>query len=71
MKKHFAVMLIRKDYAINTTLCGRLHRDLDDALDNNLTDRREDVTCLLCSKILENPKHWRYRKFIKSIEEAR
>lgn len=64
MKIHFAVMSVRKDIAIHTTLCGRMHSGMDCDTDNNLTDNQKSVTCAVCEKILANPKHWRHRKFL-------
>lgn len=67
MKIHLAVISVKgNDVAIHATLCGRMHSDMNCEVDNNLTDKREKVTCRVCKKIIADPRHWRHRRFLSS-----
>lgn len=44
------------------TVCGRVNRESADG--TNSTGDPAEVTCKLCLKIMQNPKHWRYRRYI-------
>lgn len=45
------------------TLCGRSNKRSEDV--TNSTEDRAEVTCQHCAAILANPKHWRFRRYLK------
>jgi len=49
------------------TVCGCEHSDSEDG--TNSTSVVSDVDCKLCLKIINNPKHWRHRKYITGTKE--
>ena len=56
--KHLAVSKPNKygGYDYNT-LCGR-------GAEKNVEVKPGEITCRLCLRILDNPAHWRYRKWL-------
>jgi hypothetical protein len=65
MKVHLAVSRpgFTPDSFITGHLCGREHSGNDG--DNNSAITTAEVTCALCRAIIANPKHWRYRRYLK------
>ncbi len=64
MKTHVAVQIENRHGGhITDTLCGRSSAKSDGY---NSSENREEVSCLVCSSIASNPKHWRYRKYLDS-----
>lgn len=47
------------------TLCGRESGEL---AEKNAEDSKAKVTCKLCLRILNDPGHWRHRKWLNSTE---
>jgi len=68
MVTHLAVDLKLRDIHVVHTLCGRDNKNTSDGLYNS-TDNKREVDCKLCIKILGNPRHWRYRKYLSRKEE--
>lgn len=50
------------DGYITTTLCGRLNKLETDGFNSEENDKL--VTCKICLKIMNNEKHWRFRKYL-------
>jgi len=66
MVKHLAYCIPNEYGGHNFgTLCG-LENRLSKENDGNRTDKQYEVTCKKCLAIMQNPNHWRYRKYIKS-----
>jgi len=68
MKIHlaFARPGFTKDSTITGHVCGREHSANDG--DNNSTTNHAEVTCKLCLTVINNPKHWRHRKYITNAK---
>lgn len=64
MKIHLAFSVANAFGGFTTGhVCGREHSA--NYGDNNVTCEHSEVTCKLCLKVLANPKHWRYRRYVK------
>jgi hypothetical protein len=50
------------------TLCGR-ESDAIGVFESNSTDNKAEVTCKVCHKIMNDPKHWRHRKYLSDDVE--
>lgn len=63
MKTHLAVSSDRADGThITTTLCGRKNKRADDV--TNASELTYLVDCLFCKAIMNDPEHWRNRKYL-------
>jgi hypothetical protein len=59
---HFAYSIPNRYDGYNYgTICGLENKK---SVDINSTDIVTNVTCKKCLSILDNPNHWRYRKYI-------
>lgn len=64
MKVHLAYSRpgFTTDSIVTGHVCGREHSGNDG--DNNSTIEHSEVSCKLCLAVINNPKHWRHRKYI-------
>jgi hypothetical protein len=65
MVKHLAYCLPNQYGGHNYgTVCGLENRACKDD-GRNTTDKPDEVTCKKCLAIINNPNHWRHKKYIK------
>ena len=65
MVTHLNYLLHLRDdgnMTITGTVCGREHSQSVDG--TNSTADHAEVTCKLCLRIIQDPKCWRYRKYV-------
>jgi hypothetical protein len=61
VKLHFAITWDSRHAHHTGTLCGR---ESSKTAETNCVESTDDVTCKSCLGILNNPNHWRHRKYV-------